>query len=110
MHAYVKTWAYVNDAPAPDIARAEQPYFLDIDESVLTRCISAYEQLSCRAPNVRSRKWPMRQRSTASSTTERSPGTVYTISPARRSRWSGGMSDRAAERGRRIDFGGQRQC
>ena len=31
-------------------------------------------------------------------------------SPARRSRGSGGMSDRAAGRGRRIDFGGQRQC
>ena len=47
MRAYRKTRAYMNDTPAAEIARAEKPYFPDIDESVLADCIATYQRLGC---------------------------------------------------------------
>ena len=47
IRAYRKTRAYLNDTPAAEIARAEKPYFPDIDEAVLTDCIATYQQLGC---------------------------------------------------------------
>jgi len=43
MRAYRKTRAYMNDTPAAEIARAEKPYFPDIDERVLADCIATYQ-------------------------------------------------------------------
>ena len=34
------------------IARAEKPYFPDIDEGVLADCIATYQQLGCWTPHV----------------------------------------------------------
>ena len=34
------------------LARAEKPYFPDIDEKVLADCIATYQQLGCRSPHV----------------------------------------------------------
>ncbi len=45
IRAYTKTRAYMNDAPAAEIAAAEKPYFPDIDEAVLAECIATYQQL-----------------------------------------------------------------
>ena len=45
--AYKKTRDYMNDTPAAEIARAEKPYFPDIDEAVLARCIETYQKLGC---------------------------------------------------------------
>jgi len=47
IRAYKKTRAYMNDAPAAEIARAEKPYFPDTDESVLADCIATYQRLGC---------------------------------------------------------------
>jgi NitT/TauT family transport system substrate-binding protein len=52
MRAYRKTRAYMNEAPAADIARAQKPYFPDIDEAVLRDCIATYQQLGCWTPHV----------------------------------------------------------
>ncbi|PPR12020.1 MAG: hypothetical protein CFH41_00053 [Alphaproteobacteria bacterium MarineAlpha11_Bin1] len=52
MRAYAKTRRYMNDAPASDIARAEKPYFPDIDEVVLAKCIAAYQDLGTWTPHV----------------------------------------------------------
>lgn len=52
MRAYRKTRAYLNQAPAAEIAKAEKPYFPDIDESVLAECIATYQQLGCWTPHV----------------------------------------------------------
>ncbi|MEE8332319.1 MAG: ABC transporter substrate-binding protein [Alphaproteobacteria bacterium] len=52
MRAYRKTRAYMNDTPAAEIARAEKPYFPDIDEEVLASCIATYQQLGCWTPHV----------------------------------------------------------
>ncbi len=52
VRAYAKTRAYMNDAPAAEIARAEKPYFPDIDEDVLAKCIATYQQLGCWTPHV----------------------------------------------------------
>lgn len=52
MRAYKKTRAYMNEAPAADIARAEASYFPNIDESVLADCIATYQQLGCWTPHV----------------------------------------------------------
>ena len=52
MRAYRKTRAYMNDAPAAQIARAEKPYFPDIDEPVLADCIATYQRLGCWTPHV----------------------------------------------------------
>jgi len=50
--AYEKTRAYMNDTPAAEIAKAEKPYFPDIDEAVLADCIATYQQLGCWTPHV----------------------------------------------------------
>ncbi|MGI9463806.1 MAG: ABC transporter substrate-binding protein, partial [Aestuariivirgaceae bacterium] len=50
--AYTKTRAYMNETPAAEIARAEKPYFPDIDEAVLADCIATYQQLGCWTPHV----------------------------------------------------------
>ncbi|MCW5603715.1 MAG: ABC transporter substrate-binding protein [Burkholderiales bacterium] len=52
MRAYRKTRVYMNEAPATEIARAEKPYFPDIDEAVLTDCIATYQKLGCWTPHV----------------------------------------------------------
>jgi NitT/TauT family transport system substrate-binding protein len=52
IRAYRKTRLYVNDAPAAEIARAEKPYFPDVDEHVLAACIATYQQLGCWTPHV----------------------------------------------------------
>jgi len=50
--AYKKTRIYMNQTPAAEIARAEKPYFPDIDEKVLAECIATYQQLGCWSPHV----------------------------------------------------------
>jgi NitT/TauT family transport system substrate-binding protein len=50
--AYRKTRAYMNETPAAEIARAEKPYFPDIDEAVLADCIATYQKLGCWTPHV----------------------------------------------------------
>jgi len=52
MRAYGKTRRYMNETPAAEIARAEKPYFPDIDERVLADCIATYQQLGCWTPHV----------------------------------------------------------
>ncbi len=52
MRAYRKTRVYMNQTPAAEIARAEKPYFPNIDEPVLARCIETYQQLGCWTPHV----------------------------------------------------------
>ena len=52
IRAYRKTRAYLNETPAADIARAEKPYFPNIDEAVLADCIATYQQLGCWTPHV----------------------------------------------------------
>jgi NitT/TauT family transport system substrate-binding protein len=52
MRAYRKARIYMNETPAIEIARAEKPYFPDIDESVLADCIATYQQLGCWTPHV----------------------------------------------------------
>jgi len=47
MRAYKKTRDYMNDTPAAEIAKAEKPYFPNIDEAVLAKCIATYQQLGC---------------------------------------------------------------
>lgn len=50
--AYRKTRVYMNEAPAAEIARAEKPYFPNIDEKVLADCIATYQRLGCWTPHV----------------------------------------------------------
>lgn len=52
MRAYRKTRVYMNETPAPEIASAEKQYFPEIDERVLSDCISTYQQLGCWTPHV----------------------------------------------------------
>ena len=52
MRAYQKTRGYMNEARAVEIARAEKPYFPDIDEKVLADCIATYQRLGCWTPHV----------------------------------------------------------
>ncbi len=52
IRAYKKTRAYMTEAPAAEIARAEKPYFPDIDEEVLADCIATYQKLGCWTPHV----------------------------------------------------------
>ena len=52
MRAYRKTRQYMIDAPATEIAKAEKPYFPDIDEAVLADCIATYQHLGCWTPHV----------------------------------------------------------
>lgn len=50
--AYAKTRIYMNQESAAEIARAQKPYFPDIDESVLTACIDTYQKLGNWTPHV----------------------------------------------------------
>ncbi len=52
IRAYKKTRAYMNEVPAAEIAKAEKPFFPNIDEAVLTDCIATYQQLGCWTPHV----------------------------------------------------------
>jgi NitT/TauT family transport system substrate-binding protein len=52
MRAYKKTRIYMNETLAAEIAKAEKPYFPDIDEKVLADCIATYQQLGCWTPHV----------------------------------------------------------
>ena len=52
VRAYRKTRVYMNETPAAEIARAEKPYFPDIDEAVLADCIATYQQLGCWTPHI----------------------------------------------------------
>ena len=52
MRAYKKTRGYMNEAPATEIAKAEKPYFPDIDANVLADCIATYQRLGCWTPHV----------------------------------------------------------
>ena len=52
IRAYARTRIYINETPAAAIARAEKPYFPDIDEQVLAECIATYQQLGCWTPHV----------------------------------------------------------
>ena len=52
VRAYRKTRAYMNETSATEIAKAEKPYFPDIDEAVLADCIATYQQLGCWTPHV----------------------------------------------------------
>lgn len=52
MRAYRKTRLYINETPAIEIARAEKPYFPDIDEGVLAECIATYQKLGNWTPHV----------------------------------------------------------
>lgn len=52
IRAYARTRIYINETPAAAIARAEKPYFPDIDEQVLADCIATYQRLGCWTPHV----------------------------------------------------------
>jgi NitT/TauT family transport system substrate-binding protein len=52
MRAYRKTRRYMNEAPAGEIAKAEQPYFPKIGAQVLADCIATYQKLGCWTPHV----------------------------------------------------------
>lgn len=52
IRAYKKTRVYMNELPAGEIAKAQKPYFPDIDEGVLAACIATYQQLGCWTPHV----------------------------------------------------------
>lgn len=52
MRAYRKTRAYMNETPAAEIARAQKPFFPDIDERVLAECIASYQRLGCWTPHA----------------------------------------------------------
>src|SRR3546814_20373035 len=52
VRAYRRTRAYLNEAPAAEIARAEKRFFPQNDEAVLADCIATYHQLGCWTPHV----------------------------------------------------------
>ena len=52
MRAYRKTRRLHERDAGREIAKAEKPYFPDIDESVLADCIATYQQLGCWTPHV----------------------------------------------------------
>ena len=52
MRAYAKTRVYMNETPAAEIAKAEKPYFPDIDEVVLAKCVATYQDLGTWTPHV----------------------------------------------------------
>jgi NitT/TauT family transport system substrate-binding protein len=45
--AYAKSRSWVAAAPPAAVARAEAPFFEDVDEAVLARTIAAYQRLGC---------------------------------------------------------------
>lgn len=52
MRAYRKARHWINTAPAAEIARAEQHFFPDVDQSVLTQTIASYQTLGCWHPDI----------------------------------------------------------
>lgn len=50
--AYTKTRAYMTGEDAAEIAKAEKPYFPNIDLDVLESCIATYQKLGCWTPHV----------------------------------------------------------
>jgi NitT/TauT family transport system substrate-binding protein len=52
MHAYRKARAWLIATPAAEVAKAEAPYFKDIDQSVLASTIAAYQKLGNWSPHV----------------------------------------------------------
>jgi NitT/TauT family transport system substrate-binding protein len=52
VRAYRKTRIYMNETSAAEIAKAEKPYFPDVDEAVLADCIGTYQRLGCWTPHV----------------------------------------------------------
>ena len=52
MRAYRRTRLYMNETPAAEIARAEKPFFPNIDQAVLADCIATYQRLGCWTPHV----------------------------------------------------------
>jgi NitT/TauT family transport system substrate-binding protein len=52
MRAYRKAREWVNRASAAEIARAEQGFFPEVDQLVLTQTIAYYQQLGCWNPSV----------------------------------------------------------
>jgi NitT/TauT family transport system substrate-binding protein len=50
--AYRKTRTYMNETPAIEIAKAQKPYFADVDLQVLAECIANYQQLGCWTPHI----------------------------------------------------------
>lgn len=50
--AYARTRTYMNETPAAEIARAEKPFFPNIDEDVLADCIATYQGLGCWTPHL----------------------------------------------------------
>jgi NitT/TauT family transport system substrate-binding protein len=52
MRAYRKARAWLINTPAAEVAKAEAPYFKDIDLSVLTNTIATYQKLGNWSPHV----------------------------------------------------------
>ena len=52
IRAYRKSRAYVNETSAAEIAAAEESFFPDIDQSVLTKTIEFYQGLGCWNPDT----------------------------------------------------------
>lgn len=52
MRAYRKTRAWINEAPASEIAAAEADHFPDVNSEVLTETIGFYQKLGCWSPHV----------------------------------------------------------
>jgi NitT/TauT family transport system substrate-binding protein len=52
MRAYRKAREWVNRASAAEIAQAEQGFFPEVDQRVLTQTIAYYQQLGCWNPSV----------------------------------------------------------
>jgi NitT/TauT family transport system substrate-binding protein len=52
MRAYRKARAWLIATPAAEVAKAEAPYFKDIDQSVLANTIAAYQKLGNWSPHV----------------------------------------------------------
>ncbi len=50
--AYRKARAWLLAAPAAEVARAEKPFFPEIDEAVLASCVAEYQRLGCWTPHV----------------------------------------------------------
>lgn len=52
MRAYRSTRAWINEAPAAEIAAAEADHFPDVNQDVLTETIGFYQKLGCWSPHV----------------------------------------------------------
>ena len=52
MRAYRKARAWLIATPAAEVAKAEAPFFPDIDPAVLTATIAAYQKLGNWSPHV----------------------------------------------------------